>query len=165
MGRFERWYAAEVGGHPQAATRVASQSQRRRAGAHDGGLAATAPATGARCVEGIDGAPVDEVVALEAHQELGAVGLADDDGARLAQAIHRHVVGVGHERPQARGADGRDDAFGGEAVLDRHRHAVKRPERLSRGLPFVRCHRLGTGPFGDGLHDGVQVAIDGVDGR
>ena len=165
MGRLQRRHSAEVRRHPEAAARVAAEAEGGRAGGDDGGLAAAAAAARAAGIVGIDRPAVDGVVALEAHQQLGTVGLADDDGACLPQSGHRHVVDVGHERPQARGADGRDDAFGGEAVFDRHRHAVKRPERLSRGLPFVRCHRLGTGPFGDGLHDGVQVAIDGVDGR
>src|SRR5690348_17330194 len=58
-------------------------------------LPSARPAGRALQVPGIVGAAGDVVVALVAHEELGAVRLAQDDGAGGAQAGYGSGIGLG----------------------------------------------------------------------
>src|SRR5581483_8859199 len=61
-------------------------------------------------------------------------------------------------------ADGGDDALGGEAILDRDRHAVQRTQRFTGGLTLVGRGRFFARSLRHQLYDGVELAVHAVDG-
>jgi len=63
--------------------------------------------------------------------ELGGVGLAEDDGAGRLQPAHGDVVLLRDQVREEPRAAGGAHAAGVEHVLQRHRYAVQRAERLA----------------------------------
>jgi hypothetical protein len=83
----------------------------------------------------------ERVMARQARRQHAVVGhrrLGEDDRPRLAQPRRRRGVRLGRRHLARRRADRRRLAAGRDIVLDRDRHAVKRPDRLA-----LRPARLG----------------------
>src|SRR5580700_2149339 len=69
--------------------------------------------------------PIDGIVGVRAEAKLRRVGLADDDGAGVAQPLDQEAVRRRYEILQERGAPGRADALDRQQILDRMRKAVE----------------------------------------
>ncbi len=132
------------GGVLDRAAGLLRKAQHRHAG-RDGRRAPGAAATGQElAVDGVVGRSGPAVVGVASGvTEDRDVGLAEDDGVGGAHACHNRCVGGRHQVDAARLAGQRRAAArGGEAphvhrVLDHHRHAGKRAERLSHGTATV----------------------------
>ena len=107
---------------PSASGTMPRSHRRRRAGARAAGRQ--------RRVPGIARGREQRVVAERAVAELGGVGLADDHRAGGAQALDDDVVLLGHVVGVEARAEGRAQPGGADQVLDRHRHAGERADRL-----------------------------------
>ena len=97
----------------------------------------------------------------DAHPaELGRRRLAEDDRARAAQARDHGVVGVRDVAAAQMGAILDLHAAHGLVILDRHRHAVQRPDRLAlgqRAIGRLGCvHRLLRRQIGEGVQPGLE---------
>ena len=95
--------AAEGGGLGDGAGGVRTGRPGHQAGGDRGRRAAAGSAGAAARIEGVDRVRSEAVLALPEHPERGRVGLAHDDRARRAKALHhdavrlRDVLGVGGE--------------------------------------------------------------------
>jgi hypothetical protein len=97
---------------------------------------------------------------MAAEPELGRVGLADEDGAGVAQAPGQSRVGRRHVLGVERGAVGGGDPLRRDEILDRKRQA---PEGATAG-PAVADVGLGHQRAAIAQrHDGVQRRISRVD--
>ena len=151
--------AAEGRGNTHAAADVGAQSQRRAAGGDDRALAAAAAAGRPFEVPGIVGAAVERIVGLGEDQQLGGIGLAEHDCARIAQAPHVGIVGRS-VRPRAPdNAASRRRAREVEAFLGRHRHAGQWRQRLAATAARVDGARLGAGRVVALHDDGVKARV------
>ena len=121
----------------QRAAEVAAVGERHHpAGQRDGGPAARA-AGRARRVPGVAGRAEDAVERVRAGAPLGRVGLADEDRARLAQALDLQRVGVRHVLAERGRAVRRAHAGGVLQILVRDRQAVQRRQVLAARTPPV----------------------------
>ncbi len=77
-----------------------------------------------------------------AHGELVAVGLAENDRARLLQPRHNRRVVGSDEALQNLRARRRPNALGGEDILHRDRHARQRRQLLARVGQLIHASRL-----------------------
>ena len=93
-------------------------------------------------VIGVEGRAIDGIVGVRAEAKLRRVGLADDDGAGVAQPLDQEAVRRRYEILQERGAPGRADALDRQQILDRMRKAVERPLRLAARQLGVALPRL-----------------------
>src|SRR6516162_4943513 len=84
-GRLEAAHAAKRGWYPHAAAEVAAQPELAAAVGDGGGLASRAAARRPRQIPGVVRAAEDRVVGFPAGEQLEDVGLAHDDGPRLAK--------------------------------------------------------------------------------
>ena len=75
---------------------------------------------------GLRVAPNKRIDGVGAGREFRRIGLAEDDGAGLAQPLDRGGILVGHEILVERRAEGGADALGERHVLDHDRQAVQR---------------------------------------
>src|ERR1039458_5902990 len=85
--------AAKMRGHANGAAPIAADAAGRAEGGDGGGFSAGGTAGRARGVGGMVGAAGDEVVSFVAGEQLGCVGLAEEDGAVAAQ--QRNAGGIG----------------------------------------------------------------------
>ena len=125
---------------------VPSASSQRPAASGGGGAAGGASRRPAG-MHGVPAGPVPLARAEDAPGELGQVGLADEHGPGVEQALDGHRVPLGHVLPVEPGAVGRSDARGIEEVLDGQRAARERagagPARVDPGderVPAVVAH-------------------------
>ena len=75
------------GGITQAAAVIRTVGQRQHAQREGDRGAATAAARGARLLIGVEGRAIDGIVGVRAEAKLRRIGLADDDGAGVAQPL------------------------------------------------------------------------------
>jgi len=101
-----------------------------------------------RRVIGVANAPAGAGQSANAHGEFVHVGLADNDGAGVAQARDEGRVGGRLIADERKRSDRGRHVVGVEIVLHRHRHAEQRASRVaSRGPAIERV----------GLRDGARV--------
>ena len=119
---------AEVRRHANRAAAVAAHSARRAERSDRRRLAPAGPARGARNVPRVIGAAGDVVVGLVVVEELGAVGLAEQDRARCTEPRGRGGILSGPmiETQPAAAISGLAGHV--KAVLDRQRDAVQRSQ-------------------------------------
>jgi len=129
--------AAEVRGHADRATEVAARLQVREAGGQRRRAAAGRATRRAREVPGVVADAEDLVVALPVGGRRRHVGLAEDDGARAAEAGDDDRVACGDVALERRQACGRRDAGDLERVLHGARHAVEGSPPLAPGARLV----------------------------
>ena len=163
IGRLQPEHAAEMRRHADRARAVAALVQRtvarRRAdtgaGRRGAGIHAVLP--------GIVRDAGQRAVADAHPAELGRRRLAEDDRARAAQAGDHGVVGRRDLTAAQVGAILDLHAPHGLVVLDRHRHAVQRPDRPTRGQRAVgrlRCvHRF----LGRQIGEGIELRLESLD--
>ena len=90
------------------------------------------PAAGQRGIPRIARDPEHRVERVGARPELRRVGLADDDGAGRLEPLDHERVRLRHVVLEDLRPPGRADPLRRRQVLDRHRHAVQRPELGAR---------------------------------
>src|SRR6478672_9830905 len=90
----------------------------------------------------IEGSAIDGIVDVRAEAKLRRIGLADDDGAGVAQPLDQEAVRRRYEILQERGAPRRADALDRQQILDRMGKAVERPLRLAARQFGVALPRL-----------------------
>jgi hypothetical protein len=127
--------AAAGGGDPDRAAAVGAEGQRGLSARDRGGGASGGAARGAREVPWVPRHAEQRAVGEGLVSELRRGGLADENGAGLAEPSHGHRVLGGHlggidQRPHRRA-----DPLGEHEVLHGEGHAVERPE------PFTTHHR------------------------
>src|SRR4029077_6974727 len=116
----------EGGGNADRAGAVAADMQGTDAGGAARGRPGAAAAGGGLRVPGVAGDPGQGAVADRLPAEFRGRGLAENDGAGLAQTRRRRgILGVRRRLDQMRAAPGREAAHQQE-VLDRDRYAVER---------------------------------------
>ena len=100
--------------------------------------------------------PVPLALAEDAPRELGQVRLADEDGARVEEALDRRRVPLGDVIGVEARAVRRADAGGVEEVLDRERPA----RRAARARPAPGSTRVMNALHGVGAHGDERDALD-----
>ncbi len=153
--------AAAVGRIADRAAEVVAVGQRRDAGGERGGGAAAAAPRRVRAMPRVEGAPAQLVVGVPAQAEGRRIGAADDDGARALPVRHRRAVALRDEILECRYAVGCGHAFLVDVLLDRHRHAVQRAQRVAAANGGVGAVGRREGLVGEQHGDGVQRGIDG----
>ena len=159
-GRLET-AAAAIARRPQRRPyHLGTQRRRQNPGADGGGRSAARAAGGARGIMRI----------AHRHErlgggELGRRRLAENDGAGLAQRLHRRRIATRLETlPDRRALPGRH-VLGFDDVLDADGHAVDRRERLVAAPTPVRgCRRRDRGRARN-VHESLDRRIDLVETR
>jgi hypothetical protein len=153
--RLERTDAGEVCGLANGSPAVAAESGRRHARRDRCRFAAAGSARGTFQIPGITRAAVEQVLGLIGHQELGAVGGAEDDGASREQAVDQDGVRIRNEAAM-------DGAAGFAAIpgdsdrgFDGDRQAGERTGAEARDL---RPHAVGVE-----VDQGVELRIEPPD--
>ncbi len=146
-GRLVPVDAAVVRGIADRGADVAAELEAREPRRERRRRAAGGPAGRAQQVPGIVGGAVDRVEALPVGEQHRDIGLAEDDGARALQALHRKRVLACHVVLEFRHAPGGGPARDVKGLLHRHRQTVQRPALAlgavggARGLPvLVQVH-------------------------
>ena len=114
------------GGVAQGAAEIAAVGQRHHVERQRHRRAAAGAAGRPGGIEGVECRPEDRVIGVGAKAEFGDVGLADDDGAGLADPLHEELVLVRHETGECRRAEGRAQPPGQGKVLDGNGQAGQR---------------------------------------
>ena len=163
VGRLGADDPADRGRLADRAAGVGAERERRLVGGDGGGRAAGGAARHPGQVPRVMRGAVAGVLGRGAHRELVHVGLADEDGAGLAQPpgdgrLVGRVPALEDLRPAG---GGRPD--GGEQVLHRDRDPGQGAERLARRPPAV--HRAGLRQRVLGVHvqERPHVAVYGGD--
>ena len=131
--RFPAHETAKGGRLPHGAARVGADRQGHGARGDRRGGSSRRPARHPRRIPGVPHRAVGRVLVRGAHAELVAVGLADDDRARVHQARDaRRVIGR-HETREDLRARGRRAARDVDVVLHGERNARERQ-------PLARAH-------------------------
>ena len=104
-GGLERADAGVMGGLADGTAAVTAESGRRKACGDGGCFAATRTTGGVFKVPGIARATAEPIFGLVGHEELGAVGGAEDDGAGREETIDDNGVFVGDESAIEHAAD------------------------------------------------------------
>ena len=130
VGGLEADEAAEGRRDPHRAAPVGAEADRSQPGRHRGGGAAAGAARRPLEVPRIARGAEHRVVGQRLVAELREVRLAEDDGAGHAQAGDGDVVLLGQQLGEEARSAGGGEAARVERVLDRHRHAVQRTDRL-----------------------------------
>ena len=157
--------AAEVSRYADGAAYIAADLQRDKPCGQCSRRAAGGAAHRSVWFPWVPGQTVDVVVGLPVSQEPRDVGLAQDDGAGLAETFHRHRVGVRHVVAELRCSTGGDQAGRLEGILDGDRQTVKRTDRLANSQCLICSHRLRTGPLEVRSHHDVETRIQCLDAR
>ncbi|MNL03888.1 hypothetical protein D3C87_1244370 [compost metagenome] len=123
-----REHAAVVRRVAQRRADVGAHIEKAHAGADRRRAAARGTARRARRIVRIACGAVDRVVALPVAQAQRHIGLAEQDGALGAQALHHHGIALGTMIGARRAAAGGGPAGHVERFLDRERHTVQRPK-------------------------------------
>ena len=110
---------------------VAPRLEGGKTGREGGGRAAGRPSGRARDVPGVVRRAVHDVVGLPVHQPERHVGGAEQDGARIEETVDHDGVLLRDVRREVGVAPRHAQAGDAEGLLDRHRHAVKRPPGLA----------------------------------
>jgi len=97
------------------------------------------------CIEGVRHRTVGRARADQAGGELVEVGLADDDGAGIDQALHHRRVGSGGAAGEARAAGGGGQAGDVDVVLHSERHAEQRQAFEGGGALLAQACVAGIG--------------------
>ena len=130
-GRTNARDAAESRRPPDRAAGVGSERNAAHAGCQCR-RGAPARAAGYPCrIPGIQAVAVVNVVGRRAVTELGQIGLAEKDRARIADPSDHFGIRIGDVVPIHSRTEGGPGARDVEAVLDQHRHAVQEPEPLA----------------------------------
>ena len=117
-----------------------AEARCRETGGDGGGLASAGAAGGVGKVPRVVGAAVEEVVGLVGHQELGAVGDAEDDGSGRAKAADSFGI-VGRNEIAVEEATAFAAVTGnGDGGLDGEGEAVECASRVP-----LSCRLLGLG--------------------
>ena len=149
-----------MGGRADAAADVSCQTERGAAGRDDRTFAAAAAAARPLEVPRVVRPAEERIVSLLVEEQLGHVGLADDDRSRLAQAgDQRAVRGLQHVLA-GRQPEGRRQPGDVELLLDGDRDAAERPEglaALARGVDRIGFEaRLVEAPRDDGVQPHIH---------
>ena len=157
---LERTDACEVRGYTHGAPAVAAQAGRGHAGCEGRGFS-PARSTG-RSVEvpGIARSAVKQVRSLIGHQELGAIGGAQDERTRRSQARDNNGVFAGDVAAVQKAADFAEITRRRDRRLDRDWKTVKRATRR-RG--FVHDPGLRTDAFGVEVDERVELRVEALD--
>lgn len=123
--------AAKMRGHANGAAAIAADAAGRAEGGDGGGFTAGGTAGSARRVGGMAGAAGDEVVGFVAGEQLGCVGLAEEDGAMATELRDGGGIGGGAMADAQAAADLGGQARNVEAVFDGDWHAVQRAQGLT----------------------------------
>ena len=110
---------------------------------------------------GLQRRPVDRVVGLRAHPELGHVGLADRNRAGAPDALDEHRIRFGHERLEDRRALALRKSDRRLEILERGRQPVQRPDRAAvaeRAIGLVSQRE--TVLVIELRDDGVEIGIE-----
>ncbi len=86
--------SAEMRGDADRSAAVTAHPARRTSRRDCGRFPTTRSSSGTRQIPGIIGTPIEKIVRLPRHEQLGGVGHAQDDRSRIAQASHQRRVGV-----------------------------------------------------------------------
>ena len=161
---LEADHAAEGGRDAHRAAAVAAQRQ-GAAAAGQGGRRPAAGAAGRHAqIPGVAGGAVERAVghALPAH--LRRRRHAQEDAAGLAQAgDRRRVLLPGLARVHGLRSQAGGPAADAQHVLDAHRHAVQRPQRLAPAPAPLAGGGLGAHRVVVAMAEGVEIAVDLVD--
>ena len=146
-----------MGRPPERTAEVRPEAERRATGDDGRGLP-SARATDRHRPQGIPGLPEQRIPRVAEHGELGAVRLAEKDGAGPAQTGHGRRVGLRNESLQQRRPSRHADASGRDHVLDGERHPG---QRQFGPIADRRVHLGGLFPrlLGPQRDDRVQIAV------
>ena len=129
--RLQSRDSAEVRGHSNRSTAVASDSTRRKEGRNRRCLATAGSSRSPRWVPRIRRAAGDVVVGLVTPEEFGRIGFADQDRAGVSQAAHDgRVVTCGQVLEEAAAAR-RRQSLHIETVFYGDRDAMQRSQRFA----------------------------------
>ena len=157
--------AAEARGIAERAAHVAAVGNRQHPGRERDRRAAAASAAGPGAVMRIQRGSEHRIERLRAGAELRRVRLADDDRARLPQALDDQRVFRRNEVLENRRPERRPDAFGRLQILVRDRQAVERTDEAAVGEILVGLPCVIKRLIGNQGHDRVQSRIDALDLR
>jgi len=165
-GRAQAHGAIERSRQAHRGARVGAQRGRHQARAHGGAATRGRAAGDAFGVVGVAGAGapragIGSVVARDAESQFMHVGLADDDGAGIAQALHDGRVRGRAEVAQGRGAGGIGQAGDVNVVLDGQGHAFQGAGGAARGACGVGGAGLGQGAVGIDGDEGIEILAGG----
>ena len=132
-------------------------------GSDDRALAAAPAAARPLQVPGVVRPAEERVVALLVEEQLGHVRLAEDDRARVAQAVDERTVPLRQRVAPARQPECRRQALDVELLLHGDRHAGERPELLTAGPRVVHGGRLRARFVETAGDDGVQPLVHRLD--
>ena len=133
-------HTAEARRPADRAAAVAALRQRAQPGGHRGRAAAARPAGAAIGIPGISAGIPQTVGGVADEPELRTVGLAEHDGSGTENPLHGERVRARHVVAEDERALRRPHTAGVFRVLDRHRDAVQRPQRVAAH------HRILGGP-------------------
>ncbi len=114
---------------------------------------------------GIVGGSEDLVVALQVAGINRQIGLAEDNGASLAQPRDRPRIFFWNEIFQLRRARRSAHPGGLKGIFDRHRDAVQRTAHLATRERGISGVGLGAGAIAVDRHDAVDRLIKRCDAR
>jgi len=124
-----------------------------------GCLAAAGTTRGARNVPRIVGAAVEKIVGLPCHEQLGRVGSAQDDRARVSEARNQGRILSGYETCSKLGAGFAAHAFHIQRALDADGDSVKGAHPFTAGQCMLGHAGFTARAFGIHLHEGVELGI------
>ncbi len=154
-GGLECADAGEVRGLADGSTAVAAKTGCGHACSNGCGLAAAGAARGVVEIPRIARAAVEEILCLVGHEELGAVGGAEDDGAGGEQAVDEDRIFVGNGAAMNGAAEFAAIAGDSNGGFDRDGKAGERAWADARGLSA----RAG----GVEVNQGVELGIEALD--
>src|SRR5262249_32875497 len=123
--RSEAHDTAERRRHSKGPAEVRALGERAHAGGNTYRGASARAATGQRGIPRVAGGAKYRIEGVSAGPELGAVGLADHDGAGRLESLDHEVVLVWNVVLIDERAPCRANSLGRIQILDRHRHAVE----------------------------------------
>ena len=158
-------HARHVRGQPDRSADIAAQFERSKAACERRGRATRRTAGSARDIVRIVGGAEDLVIALQVTRIDGKIGLAENDGARLAQARDRPCILGRNETGKLGRARGSAHSLRLERVLDGHRNAVERAADFTASEGCVRDIGFGAGARGVDSNDAIDGLIQRRDAR
>ena len=151
--------AGERGGNADRAAAVGADADRRDARGDACRGTGARSARGLRQVPRIEGASGERRIAHCLAAVLAGRRLADDDRARVPQALDRRGVRRRHVVRHAARAEGERRTADGDQVLHRNGHAMQRTERIAMLVPKIGGLRVTTCLRGEHRDERVDLRL------
>ena len=157
--RFQADHSAQRRRDADRAPGVRAQGCVHHAAGHGRRRPAAGSARVAGGVVGVGGGAVVGVGRPRPVSELRQAGLAHDDRARRAKALHRSRVLVGDPRGEDLRPGGGRRVLHGQKILDGHRNPVQRPPPHAASQFVFRSPGRGQRPLRHHQLEGVRLAV------